>query len=280
MHLRAVSLDTGLPLAPDAVAALFPSWPQRPEQLVGFVGLQEHPLLPGPCWLALHPCNTGVALALALELGGAALVAAAAAEDGAEEEAAAAAVAAVAGAAAVEATAVEQCSGGAAAGAMATKSGAVRTGAGPGAAGGRRVAVEGGGAGGGGAGAGDGGGCRGEQGNEETAIPDVDDLLTAMAVAQSQAGAAQPLQATRAQVAEGGMGQSGVAGRSRGGISAGADGEAGGGTARDWAVVGPAGVRWPGGEVPVCPGEPAWLARYMRAWLALVAPHVGLRAGP
>ncbi|GIL56768.1 hypothetical protein Vafri_12078 [Volvox africanus] len=29
---------------------------------------QEHPLLPGPCWLSLHPCHTATVLALALGL--------------------------------------------------------------------------------------------------------------------------------------------------------------------------------------------------------------------
>ncbi|KXZ51315.1 hypothetical protein GPECTOR_13g802 [Gonium pectorale] len=63
MFFQAASSD-GAPLRSN----LFPSWPHQPEQLAGFITQQEHPLLPGPCWYALHPCNTAVVLALALGL--------------------------------------------------------------------------------------------------------------------------------------------------------------------------------------------------------------------
>ncbi|KAG2438750.1 hypothetical protein HXX76_005294 [Chlamydomonas incerta] len=241
MHFRAVSLDSGLPLAGDAVAALFPrgSWPQQPEQLVGFVGLQEHPLLPGSCWLALHPCNTAAALALALELqlGEAALAAADAAAAGGAvgEEAAAAAIASGAGAVCAVGAVQERYGGDREVAAAARGAGAERRGADQGTSEGVPQVV---GAGGGVGGAG-GSRCAEEQ-DGEAGVPDVDELLAAIAAAQQQA-------------------------------RAGAGGEAGAGAAPAWAVVGPAGVRWPGDEVPVCPGEPALLARYMRAWLGLDA---------
>ncbi|GLI66099.1 hypothetical protein VaNZ11_009703 [Volvox africanus] len=47
---------------------IFPLWPSEREQLQWFVMQQEHPLLPGPCWLSLHPCHTATVLALALGL--------------------------------------------------------------------------------------------------------------------------------------------------------------------------------------------------------------------
>lgn len=43
-------------------------------------------------------------------------------------------------------------------------------------------------------------------------------------------------------------------------------------------MVGPTGVRWANGEVPLCPADAESLWRYMSVWLSLVAPHVGLRA--
>lgn len=46
-----------------------------------------------------------------------------------------------------------------------------------------------------------------------------------------------------------------------------------------YGAVGPPGVRWPGGEVPLCPGDPVMLRRYMCAWFSLAGPYVGLVEG-
>ncbi|KAG2496641.1 hypothetical protein HYH03_005461 [Edaphochlamys debaryana] len=192
----------GSPLGHTALQRLFPSWPAASEQLGAFVVQQDHPLLPGPCWFTLHPCNTAVALALALGLG---------------------------------AADVGPCGPGTEPGGAAHAEGATPAAA---AADGRADA----------AGSSLGPPTRATQVDSEQNqdlesgvepgqdgdVPDLDALLAGDGAVGDEAGAAR-------------------------------------------VVVGPAGVRWPGGEAPLCPGEPEVLGRYMRVWFSLVAPHVGLR---
>ncbi|GLC37219.1 E2-like conjugating enzyme atg10 [Pleodorina starrii] len=269
--LRAMSID-GEALGLSALQELFPSWPRASEQLLGFVMQQEHPLLPGPCWLTLHPCNTATILALTLGLcedttqptggdpgpTGASRVAGDAGADAAERSPPAPVAAALGTAlksAAAEAGAVgKEASQASAGGLRDTDSREADESPVRSAAGGAVTADMS-------TSRGDAFDRGAEPGAALEEVPDVDQLL--------------------AEDLDGRGSVAGLLGTTGPGPAASRfEGAEGRGRAEGYvqAMVGPAGVSWRGGEVPLCPADAESLRRYMNVWFSLVAPVVGLEA--
>ncbi len=203
--------------------------------------LQEHPLLPGPCWCVLHPCNTAAVMALAMGLGEASRRTDGDREGGHDD--------------------------------TEGMQGQVHGGTGVACSAGR-----------------EGEGSWVTAGLDQMhvfeeqaeAVPDLEELLTGVVAAAAvlELGSAC-LTGCEGSGDGGGVAecQPGAGGQqlgTQGGMDVRVTGAAGVEGAGDEGGSLPQ-VSWPGGDVPVCEGDPeVWGARYVRLWLSLVGPQVGL----
>ncbi|GIM16369.1 hypothetical protein Vretimale_19033 [Volvox reticuliferus] len=271
MCFRVTSID-GQPLALVGLReTVFPFWPSESEQMQWFVMQQEHPLLAGPCWFSLHPCHTATVLALALGLDADTVRHADMSADGAGVDGAATTAADDSG------------GGGGTANSVVADAGAC----------GRADAIPGAHA-----------ALHGLHHREDTSgnrlvvkndlefvstaanpvpvvavpgqphqaasrggstiedVPDLDQLLASGgAYSSAEGGPGNP--------GSGDAAAAGMVERMAGGLGAVQ-------TTMGEEVAGATGVRWPGGDVPLCASDSRSLKRYICAWFSLVGPQVGL----
>lgn len=197
---------------------------------------QEHPLLPGPSWCVLHPCNTAAVMALAMALG----------EPSPQMESDGKGGRDIAEGRCTQAhgCAVMACSAG-------------RRGEGSWVTAGQHqlhVFEE-----------------------PEAAVPDLEELLTgAVAGAAVLDDGNARTTRTEGSARACGAGIEGHQIEGLGGVGAGVAGAAEMEEAGGQGGLLPQ-ISWPGGDVPVCGGDPeVWGSSYMRLWLSLVGPQVGL----